>query len=142
MSTSGSINKNFKLQKAAVRIVSGASYNSHTEPLFKKLEILTLPRILLSSVDVAQSRTTTIEIPQAGLAVISKPGEGAGSIFLEEKGTLVWVCNLQENLTQENLVLQPGSYRVEWRSKNAKESIYTEQRQFKVESGSTVSIHF
>ena len=106
------------------------------------LEILTLPRILLSSVDVAQSRTTTIEIPQAGLAVISKPGEGAGSIFLEEKGTLVWVCNLQENLTQENLVLQPGSYRVEWRSKNAKESIYTEQRQFKVESGSTVSIHF
>ena len=40
------ITKIFKLQKAAVRIVSGASYNSHTEPLFKKLEILTLPDLI------------------------------------------------------------------------------------------------
>ena len=35
-SNSGPINNLFKLQKAAVRIISGASYNSHTEPLFKK----------------------------------------------------------------------------------------------------------
>jgi len=32
----------FKLQKKAIRIISNASYNAHTEPLFKSLEILPL----------------------------------------------------------------------------------------------------
>jgi len=32
----------FKSQKKAIRIISNAKYNSHTEPLFKKLEILPL----------------------------------------------------------------------------------------------------
>ena len=34
------------MQKSAIRIVSGASYNAHTEPLFKKLEILPLPDLI------------------------------------------------------------------------------------------------
>ena len=34
------------MQKAAIRIVSGASYNSHTEPLFKRLQILPLPDLI------------------------------------------------------------------------------------------------
>ena len=104
------------------------------------LEILTLPRILLDNVDIAQSKTTTIEIPQAGLAVFTKPNEGPGSLFLEEKNKLTWVCNLQDAVLQENIVLQPGNYRAEWRSKNAKESVYTVERRFKVESGSTVTV--
>ena len=55
-SNSGPINKIFKLQKAAVRIVSGASYNSHTEPLFKKLEILTLPDLItFAKIQIMQS---------------------------------------------------------------------------------------
>ena len=36
----------FKLQKAAVRIISGAKYNAHTEPLFKNLQILPLPDLI------------------------------------------------------------------------------------------------
>jgi len=32
----------FKMQKAAVRIISHARYNAHSEPLFKSLEILPL----------------------------------------------------------------------------------------------------
>ena len=36
----------FKLQKAAIRIISGSSYNAHTEPLFKKAEILPLPDLV------------------------------------------------------------------------------------------------
>ena len=38
-----SINKLFKLQKTAIRTLCNAKYNSHTEPLFKKEEILPLP---------------------------------------------------------------------------------------------------
>jgi Ca-activated chloride channel family protein len=99
------------------------------------LEILTLPRIKVSKVDVSQSKTTTIEIPQAGSVTIVKPGEGPGSLYVEENNKMVWVCNLNSSLTQETIILQPGRYRVEYRPKNAKESLYTIEKKFKIESG-------
>ncbi len=104
------------------------------------LEILTLPRIKLEKVDVAQSKTTTIEIPQSGSVSISKPSEGPGSVYVEEKNKMVWVCNLNSNLVNETIVLQPGRYRVEFRPRNAKESIYTIEKLFKVESGLSSSV--
>ena len=45
-SNSNDINELFKLQKAAVRIISNAKYNAHTEPLFKNLNILPLPDLI------------------------------------------------------------------------------------------------
>jgi len=101
------------------------------------LEILTLPRINLSNVIVSQSKTTAIEIPQAGMLSLNKGSEGKGSIFVEEKNKLVWVCNLKDKTIQENIVLQPGNYRIEFRPSSAKESIYTVEKKFKIESGST-----
>jgi Ca-activated chloride channel family protein len=104
------------------------------------LEILTLPRIKLDKVDVAQSKTTFIEIPQSGSVTISKPTEGPGSLYLEENNKLVWVCNLNSSLTNETINLQPGKYRVEFRPKNAKESIYTIEKRFKIDSGISTSV--
>lgn len=104
------------------------------------LEILTLPRIKVNKVDIAQNKTTYIEIPQAGSVFIAKPSEGPGSLYVEEKNKMVWVCNLTSNLTNENIILQPGRYRVEFRPKNAKETIYTIEKMFKVESGTSTSI--
>lgn len=40
--TASLLNKIFKLQKSAIRIISNASYNAHTEPIFKELRILPL----------------------------------------------------------------------------------------------------
>ena len=104
------------------------------------LEILTLPRIKLDKVDVSQSKTTYIEIPQSGGVTIAKPSEGPGAIFLEENNKLVWVCNLNGTLVQETINLQPGKYRVEYRPKNAKESIYTIEKRFKIESGISTQV--
>lgn len=104
------------------------------------LEILTLPRIKVSKVDIAQNKTTYIEIPQAGSVFIAKPSEGPGSLYVEEQNKMVWVCNLTSNLTNENIILQPGRYRVEFRPKNAKETIYTIEKMFKVESGTSTAI--
>ena len=104
------------------------------------LEILTLPRIKLDKVDIAQSKTTSIEIPQSGNVTIAKPSEGPGSIYLEENNKLTWVCNLTDNLTTETIVLQPGYYRVEYRPKNAKESIYTIEQSFKIKSGNSTAV--
>jgi Ca-activated chloride channel family protein len=104
------------------------------------LEILTLPRTKIEKVDIAQSKTTYIEIPQSGSVNINKPSEGPGSVYLEEKNKLVWVCNLNSNLTNETIVLQPGRYRVEFRPRNMKESIYTIDKTFKIESGLSTAI--
>ncbi|MES2590774.1 MAG: VWA domain-containing protein [Bacteroidota bacterium] len=104
------------------------------------LEILTLPRIKINKVDVAQSKTTFIEIPQSGSVSIAKPSEGPGSVYVEEKNKMVWVCNLTSSLINETINLQPGRYRVEFRPKNAKESIYSIEKLFKVESGTSSSI--
>jgi Ca-activated chloride channel family protein len=104
------------------------------------LEILTLPRIYINNVDIGQSKTTTIEIPQAGNVIFYKPSPGPASVYQEEKNKLIWVYNLNNKLTQENLILQPGKYRVIYRPQNAKESIYTVERKFSVESGSSVQV--
>ena len=40
-----SLEKNIKLQKRAIRVVSNNKYNSHTELLFKKLKLLKLTDI-------------------------------------------------------------------------------------------------
>lgn len=104
------------------------------------LEILTLPRIKLDKVDIAQSKTTSIEIPQSGTVTIFKPSEGPGSLYVEENNKMIWVCNLNTNLITETITLQPGRYRVEYRPKNAKESIYSIEQSFKVESGISTSV--
>ncbi len=104
------------------------------------LEILTLPRIKLDKVDISQSKTTFIEIPQSGSVTIGKPTEGPGSLFVEDNNKMVWVCNLNSSFTVETITLQPGRYRVEFRPKNAKETIYTIEKMFKVESGTSTSV--
>jgi Ca-activated chloride channel family protein len=118
------------------------NFNAYEKYIVGKydLEILTLPRIYLPNVEIGQSKTTTIEISQSGNVSIYKPATGPGSIYLEDNNKLVWVCNLQSQLTQENLNLQPGNYRVEYRMQSATESIYTIERKFKVESGGTVQV--
>jgi hypothetical protein len=36
----------FKKQKLAIRAIAGLKYNDHTEPFFKKLEILPIPSLI------------------------------------------------------------------------------------------------
>ena len=59
---------------------------------------------------------------------------------VEEKNELKLVMNFDEAMTRESLVLLPGKYRIEYRSKSARETIYSVEREFKIESGQTVQI--
>jgi Ca-activated chloride channel family protein len=105
------------------------------------LEILTLPRIYFTDSRVEQSRTTSLEIPGAGELKLLTGEAGSGSIYLEEKGDLRWVCNLDNNQTIQNFYLQPGHYRVEFRSRNKKESAYTVEKKFSVETDKSVAVN-
>ena len=99
------------------------------------LEILTTPRIYLENIDIGQSKTTTLRIPRPGIVTLIANNQGFGSIYTEDDKTLNWVYNMDDNLTKETIVLQPGRYKVVFRPKNSKETIYTIEKDFSVVSG-------
>ncbi len=106
-----------------------------------EVEILCLPRILVKDVEIQQSQTTNVEIPLPGIAVIQKSTNGFGSLYLENKNELVWLYNLRDTpQQQETLYLEPGKYRVVFRSKYSNKSDYTLEKSFTVEPGQTVNV--
>ena len=74
------------MQKKAIRIVAGSSYNSHTEPLFKKLQVLPLPDLIMF---------TKIQFMQC-----FKQG------FLPPSFNDTWVLNAIRNIGDNNIQLR------------------------------------
>ncbi|MBS1763384.1 MAG: VWA domain-containing protein [Bacteroidetes bacterium] len=105
------------------------------------LEILSLPRMFVDDVNIAQSKTTTVQIPNPGMANLIMVSPGYGSIYQEKDNKLVWVYNLNDSATRENVLLQPGNYRVVFRPKNSKEAIYTIEKSFRITSGAGTTIN-
>src|SRR5690554_3356402 len=105
------------------------------------LEILTLPRTYIDAVNIAQNHTTKVEIPQAGTASIDTGARGYGSIFKKEADKLVWVSNLPLINSRVSITLQPGSYHVIFRPLNARQSIYTKEKSFIIDSGKSTHIN-
>ncbi len=100
------------------------------------IEIPVLPKILLWGVEIKQSTTTTVEVPQSGIVTFLMTAPGYGSIYLREKDKdQQWVCNLDPNNRNESVYLQPGSYSVVYRAMNAKQVVYTINRTFDVNGG-------
>ena len=104
------------------------------------LEVLSLPRITLKEISISQSHTTTIEIPEPGIAVFRKSFNGYGTLLLNDKNKLTRVYELNETLTLETLYLQPGSYKIVFRPKNSRSTLYTVEQNFIIESGKTTDI--
>lgn len=104
------------------------------------LEILSIPRVYVDSVEVAQSHTTKIELPLPGIVVLRKSVKGFGSIYVDHGDHLEWVYDLLESELQESLLLQPGNYRIVFRSRFANQTVYTIEKKFKVESGLTTNV--
>lgn len=107
------------------------------------LEILTLPRLNIENVEIGQSSTTTIEIPQSGTLYLSKGKQKVlGSIFVKDSEETKWVCNLEEELLNETINLLPGQYMVVLRAKNATRTTQTVIKEFKIESNKTTTVSF
>jgi Ca-activated chloride channel family protein len=105
------------------------------------LEILTLPRINLSQLPIEQSKTKTIEIPNAGILLVRCLEAGDGSILLDKNGKLEWVCNLSTQ-TLQTFYLQPGRYVGVWRAKSLRGSIYTVEKKFTMSSDMQTVVEF
>jgi len=105
------------------------------------LEILTLPRIYHQNVEIKQSKTTTIKIPEPGVVNISMPAVGYGSLYVFRNGKQEWVYNINQ-ITKTALKLQPGNYMVIYRTGLATKMDMSVIKKFKVTSGRSVSIKF
>ncbi len=102
------------------------------------IEIPVLPKILVYNVDIKQSTTTTVEIPQSGIVTFLMTAPGYGSLYLREKDKdMQWIYNINSTLRNESIYLQPGSYTIFYRALNAKQSVYTVNRSFDITSGSS-----
>jgi Ca-activated chloride channel family protein len=64
-----------------------------------------------------------------------------GSIFRTVNGKLEWVTNLDDKLLTQVLIMQPGTYILSYRRKNARSTFYTNDKEFVVSSGTSLSIN-
>ncbi len=105
------------------------------------ITVLVLPRMKVT-VEIKQSTTTTVEIPEPGLVNIFFPKEGYGSLYQLTPNGQEWVTNLKENVTLQSLNLLPGNYIVVYRPRYSKSIEYTREKKFKLESGQSLTIRF
>jgi len=96
------------------------------------IEILTLPRIILSKVEITPNHTTTVKIPASGFATITHRSKGYGSLYVKRGDNIEWIANLNEQKSIETFYLLPGNYLVVYRSRGSYETIYTKAKEFKV----------
>jgi len=139
-------NRNFQSivrRKGSMRTLHVQQFNESEKYLTGTydLEILTVPRYTEYNVQINQSTTTKIEIPAPGLVSLNAPTQGVGSLYVQNGNELEWVLNIAGNKRQNTYYLQPGYYTVVYRPQNAKESIYTITKKFRIESGGSVVVN-
>ncbi len=106
------------------------------------LELPILPRLYIEGVKINQSTVTTVTIPRPGILNLIKSAPGYGSIYVRKsKKEEQWVCNLDPNVKNEMLVLQPGDYRIVFRAQNARQILYTINRTFEIKSGGSTAVN-
>ncbi len=98
-----------------------------------EVNVLTLPR-LDKTIEILPAKTQSITIPSAGELIIQSLEAGDGSIFLNVKNQdIKWIANLSKE-TQQKFYLLPGKYKIVWRAKSMRSSIYTIEKDIEIQS--------
>ncbi len=101
------------------------------------------PAMEVRDLEIRQSNTTTVEIPDPGYVSFNTGQPGAGTLYqLSSSGEQKWVMNLLENTRSQSYYLQPGQYRVVFRRDDHKSSSHTIIKDFSVKAGKPESIKF
>ncbi|MEY4875637.1 MAG: hypothetical protein RL708_786 [Bacteroidota bacterium] len=118
------------------------NYNTAEKYLCGKydIEILTLPRIEMKSVEVSQSKTTNIQIAASGNLSLEKNGEIYGGIFYLKDNVWIKLYELKYKVYQETIALQPGNYRLIYRNKINRKMKETKIKDVVIKSNQTVSL--
>lgn len=104
------------------------------------LEILTLPRTFLENVRIDAGKSTNINIAPPGVVNFQSSSPGYGSVLVLKNGEWLWVCDLNDTQARQSLQLQPGTYRVIFRSKSSQQSLFSVAEEFTISSGTTTIV--
>jgi len=104
------------------------------------LEVLSIPKIHIKDVEVKHNHETVVEISQPGIAVIRLPGTGYATILHNKDGELIPVHTLQENIINQTLYLQPGNYRLVYRSRVSSNTAFSVDRPFVIKPGASITV--
>ncbi len=97
------------------------------------IEVLTLPRTYFKGIGIQQSFSKMIQVENAGQLKIRCIEKGDGCILQEIGNELKWVIDIDDK-TEQLFQLQPGNYRITYRAKSMKQSVYTIERKFSIRS--------
>ena len=104
------------------------------------LEILTLPRTIIPDVAIKQSATTPVRIPRSGTLNINAAASGHGAIFAKDGGELRWVTDLISTDAHNQFRLQPGEYKVIYRSATAHQTAFSIEKDVTITSGQAINL--
>ena len=104
------------------------------------IEVLTIPRFTIENIEIKQSETTTINMSNTGTANILLPSKGYGGIYRFKDNLWEQVYPIDNNMQRIKLYLLPGNYKIVFRSKSAKQYMYTGEKEFKIQSGKSALI--
>ncbi|WP_460614401.1 vWA domain-containing protein [Hymenobacter seoulensis] len=106
-----------------------------------EVELLTLPR-QLRRITVKQGQEVSVTYEAPGILNIISDLKGYGSIYrLNNDESQTWVYNLPDGGSSKiNLPMQPGAYRLVFRTATATGSKYTDVRNFTIRPGQTSSV--
>ncbi|WP_310395471.1 VWA domain-containing protein [Hymenobacter sp.] len=106
-----------------------------------EVEVLTLPR-LTRRVSLGQGQELTVTYAAPGTLNITTDLKGYGSIYqLNNDESQTWIYTLPEGGSSKvNLAMQPGAYRLVFRTKTSTASKFTDVRNFTIRSGQTTSV--
>lgn len=104
------------------------------------IEVLSLPKVLINNVEILQNHTTNIEVPQPGIAIIRLQAPGFANILQETEAGLVHVYSIRETVANETIYLQPGNYRLVYRSRVSTNTGFSTERKFTIQPGATIRV--
>lgn len=105
------------------------------------LEITTLPRITYRKVYIRPGDIENIDITPPGVLNTHTNFPGYGSIYqIQGDGSEYWIYNMIHSSLHESIALQPGSYKLVFRTDNSLGSKFTKVEKFIIVSGKTADI--
>ncbi len=104
------------------------------------LEILTLPRLYFKNIEIKQTQTNSIQIPAPGTLAVERNGEGFGGIFYLKDKVWVKLYEFKYKVFNETIALQPGNYRIIYRSRSNRKMRQSIQKEVLIKSNQVVNI--
>jgi len=105
-----------------------------------KLEILTLPRIIMDNIQISQGVTRKITVEGAGTLLLTSVTGGIASVYNKTGNELERIYEFKKVSSRQALLLQPGKYVLICRLNDKKNSLFTRAIDFEIISGQTTTI--